>query len=101
MEISGIRDKSGNCKFITSSRGDSSTESNNPPVKRGEAMKNYHHKGWLIVPREDTPGQPVYLCYTPEEAEYPAALRTSAEWEACSLQEARDFIDGYGRVAKE
>jgi hypothetical protein len=51
------------------------------------------HKGWLIVSKIDKEtGMEFFYCYTPDELEYPAALR-SYEWEACSLQEALDFIN--------
>ncbi|CUH95858.1 hypothetical protein P22_1944 [Propionispora sp. 2/2-37] len=37
-----------------------------------------------------------YRCYAPEEWKYPPGIRLP-EWDACSLQEAIDFIDSYGQ----
>lgn len=56
------------------------------------------YKGWAIKQDIECSGDGVehiiYRCYTPEELEYPASLRSS-EWDACNLQEAKDFIDSY------
>lgn len=51
------------------------------------------YKGWLIVSKIEE-GTETFYCYTPDELDYPANLRT-AEWEAGSIQEAQAFIDNY------
>lgn len=51
------------------------------------------YKGWLIVSKWED-GEEIFYCYTPDELEYPANLR-SYEWEACGLEEAKSFIDNY------
>lgn len=51
------------------------------------------YKGWLIVSKVDQQAEmEFFYCFPPDELEYPANLR-SYEWEAGSLQEAKDFID--------
>ncbi|MFD3260871.1 hypothetical protein ACE3MQ_19945 [Paenibacillus lentus] len=39
-------------------------------------------------------GKPVFRVYTKEEWAYGSGFRCY-EWEACSMQEARDFVDTY------
>ncbi|HML88957.1 MAG TPA: hypothetical protein PKA28_10970 [Methylomusa anaerophila] len=56
------------------------------------------YKGWTIRQGTETSADGaehvIYQCYTPKEMQYPASIR-SAEWTACSLREAIDFIDSY------
>lgn len=53
------------------------------------------YKGWLIVSKADKEtGLEFYYCYSPDELEQPACVR-QWDWEAGSLQEAKDFIDSY------
>ncbi len=60
------------------------------------------YKGWAIkqdIERSaDGLEHIIYRCYTPEEWEYPSNIRLP-EWDACSLQEAKDFIDTYNNPA--
>ncbi|MDF2499330.1 MAG: hypothetical protein K0Q77_44 [Anaerosporomusa subterranea] len=56
------------------------------------------YKGWTIKQDLECSGDgishDVYRCYTPDEMEYPANMRSS-EWDAGSMQEAEVFIDSY------
>ncbi|MGG1669964.1 MULTISPECIES: hypothetical protein [Paenibacillus] len=58
-------------------------------------MKIITYKGFKIKERnDDSTGYPVFDVYTKEEWSYGSGLR-SAEWEAGSLKEAKEFIDSY------
>ncbi|WP_090739336.1 hypothetical protein [Paenibacillus sp. Mc5Re-14] len=52
------------------------------------------YQGWKIKQKKDQYDMDVFLCYTKEEWEYGSGLR-QAEWEAGTMQEAKDFIDSY------
>lgn len=52
------------------------------------------YKGWKIKEKKDQYGQDVFLCYTADEWSYGSGLR-QAEWEAGTMQEAKDFINSY------
>lgn len=56
------------------------------------------YKGWTICEGNersaDGINHTIYHCYNPEEMQYPSNIRSS-EWDAGSLQEAKDFIDSY------
>lgn len=58
------------------------------------------YKGFKILEELDTTAQmPVFKVYTAVEWAYGKGLR-EYEWEACSEQEAREFIDGAKGEAK-
>ncbi|KTS84452.1 hypothetical protein NS115_03745 [Paenibacillus jamilae] len=53
------------------------------------------YKGFKIKETiEDSTGDALFMIYTAEEYSYGEGLRT-AEWEAGSLEEAKQFIDSY------
>lgn len=53
------------------------------------------YKGFKIKEQLDiTTQRPIFMVYTKEEWAYGHGFRFP-EWEACSMQEARDFIDNY------
>ncbi|MGM1023515.1 MAG: hypothetical protein ACQEXV_24015 [Bacillota bacterium] len=53
------------------------------------------YKGFKIKEStEDSTGDILFMIYTVEEYSYGEGLRT-AEWEAGSLEEAKQFIDSY------
>lgn len=56
------------------------------------ANKPVIYKGYKILEETDTTAQmPVFKIYTAEEWAYGKGYR-SAEWEACSLEEAKEWI---------
>lgn len=60
-----------------------------------EKSKVSTYKGFKIKETVDIDTQnPLFVVYTKEEWGYGEGFRTY-EWEACSMQEARDFIDSY------
>lgn len=52
------------------------------------------YQGWKIKQKKDQYDMDVFLCYTADEWKYGSGLRQS-EWEAGTMQEAKDFIDSY------
>ncbi|URJ36630.1 hypothetical protein MF625_001049 [Paenibacillus polymyxa] len=53
------------------------------------------YKGFKILQRTDHTTQlPVFAVYTKDEWTYGEGFR-SYEWEACSMKEAREFVDSY------
>ncbi|MGV6935970.1 hypothetical protein ACWA2B_10690 [Paenibacillus sp. CMM36] len=53
------------------------------------------YKGFKVHETQDIAmGSPLFVVYTPEEWAYGKGIR-SYEWEASTMQEAKDFIDGY------
>ncbi|KZE65126.1 hypothetical protein AV545_04170 [Paenibacillus jamilae] len=59
------------------------------------ASKVKQYKGFKIHETQDiTMGSPLFVVYTAEEWAYGKGIRSN-EWEACSMQEAKDFIDSY------
>lgn len=63
-------------------------------VNRGNDLEiggKLKYRDWLIV-RE---GEDVYLCFTPENADYPE--RGYEDWETGTLEAAKDWIDNYDK----
>ncbi|WP_188066675.1 hypothetical protein [Brevibacillus brevis] len=58
-------------------------------------MRPITYKGFKIQEGTDiTTGNQVFKVYTKEEWAYGEGFR-SYEWEACTMQEAKEFIDSY------
>ncbi|MGG4106721.1 hypothetical protein AAXB25_22745 [Paenibacillus lautus] len=64
-------------------------------ISNKKAKINIMYKGFKIYEEEDiTTGDSIYAVYTKEEWEYGKGFRSS-EWDATSLEEAKQFIDCY------